>query len=366
MQDRQDDDLVVQPLPQRERRNFFIILLGLFVLTLPLLFLYATGYRFEFGNQDPFISTGGLYVAAERTGASIYIDDELVRETRTFRKAFYAQGLEPGIHKVHVQKPEHHTWVKELPVYPHLVTEAQAFNLPVVPQVRTISPWKNSLGETVVFDAISVVASSTNAIVRATTTTTTGLIADTEFATLVQSFATTSPITTTRAPLFIESGAETDDSATTTKTFNGVQLTEVDGDVYASFIGAREQMPYYYCAKDFSSEDDPVFDVQAEPAGEMPEPLIGPVQYIPDDAVCEPTIKIDRQGQIVSEFDFYPGSSDWVLMVLEEGIYVVEIDDRSWQNAQLLIKGKNLSLRVLNGNVYVYDGDSMYQVFMTT
>jgi hypothetical protein len=356
------DEFEVQPLPQRERRNLFLLLVGLFVITLPFLFLYATGYRFDFGQATPFISTGGLYVAAERTGAEIYIDNELVRETRTFRKAFYAQGLEPGTHRVHVQKPGHHTWVKELPVYPHLVTEAQAFNVPLVPRVRTISPWKNAVGQTVLFDAPTTVASSTNATVVATTTATRGLIPDTEYATLIRLFTAT---TTGNAPgqiqsIFNATGTDAGIATpTSTKIFNGVQLSQNDGDVFATYVGPRGQMPYYYCAKDFEFAESPVVDVR-----DTEKPLIGPVQYIPEDVVCEPTIEIDRKGEEVRGFDFYPNSSDFVLMGLTSGMYVVEVDSRSWQNVQSLFLGEGLDFRIQNGSIYVYDGELIYQILL--
>ena len=362
------DDLGVRPLPLERRKYLFFTLLGLFILSLPFLFLYAAGYRIDFGKAAPFVSTGGLYVAAERTGAEIYIDGELVRETRTFRKAFYAQGLEPGTHRVHVQKDDAHTWVKELPVYPHLVTEAQTFNLPLEAQVRTISPWKNAAGETVIFDTPLQTASSTNAVTVATTTATRTLIPDTEYATLVSLFV---PATSTVAapgrtgvfpnqPTEEDSGAEV---ATTTKNMNGVRLSKIDDDVYATFVGSREQMPYYYCAKDFEfSEERPLLSLRKEEKEE--DTLLGPVQYLPEGAECDPVIRIDRLGEVVTAFEFYPGSSDFVLMALESGIYVVEVDDRSWQNAQPLLLGENLAMRLQNGNVYVYDGTLIYQVLI--
>jgi hypothetical protein len=360
------NDLELQPLPQGKRRNFFLILLGLFILTLPFLFLYATGYRFDLGNKDPFISTGGLYVAADRAGAEIYIDDELVRETRTFRTAFYAQGLEPGTHRVHVQKPGHHTWVKELPVYPHLVTEAEAFNVPQVPTVRTLSPWKNGTGATVVFEESALKALNTNPVIVATSTATSALIPDTEYATLLASFTATSTEGAAEASALF-TATSTADAATTSKVFNGVQLDKRDEDIYATFVGPREQMPYYYCAKDFE------FSEEAAPkallkntnvAEDISNALIGPVQYVPEDAVCEPSISIDRQGEQVDAFDFYPGSSDLVLLALETGIYVIEVDNRSWQNMQPLLEGENLSMRIQNGNIYVFDGTLIYQVLI--
>ncbi len=53
-------------------------------------------------------------------------------------------------------------------------------------------------------------------------------------------------------------------------------------------------------------------------------------------------------------------------MVLEDGIYVVEIDDRSWQNVQPLMLGNNLSMYIENGNIFVYDGVLIYQIIFDT
>ena len=368
-----DGDIQVQPLPRGQRQNFFFLLLGLFMVTLPLLFLYAAGYRFELGGEGAFVSTGGIYVAAERSGAEIYIDNELVRETRTFRTAFYAQGLEPGTHRVHVQKPGHNTWVKELPVYAHIVTEAEAFNLPLVPTARTLSPWKNGEGETVVFTTLTLAASSTNTVVVATSTATRSLIPDTEFATLAQAFASSTEESVNRSlgsqiqTIFTQTGDEesVETIATTTEVFNGVKLGQQGDNVYATFIGSREQMPYYYCAKEFefSMEGTPLADRLKEIDMDS-KMLMGPVEFIPDDIACNPTILIDRQNETVHAFEFYPGSSDLVLMALDSGIFVVEIDNRAWQNAQPLVLGSNLMMLVQNGNVYVYDGTLIYQILV--
>ena len=46
----------------------------------------------------------------------------------------------------------------------------------------------------------------------------------------------------------------------------------------------------------------------------------------------------------------------------ESGIYVVEIDDRAWQNRQPLITGEDLEVRVYNGAIYVFDGYYIYQI----
>ena len=374
----------IQPLPYKRRKGTFRMLLLFFVASLPFLYLYATGYRFEFGDTTTIVSTGGMYVAAERTGASIYIDDELVRETRTFRRAFYAQSLKPTTHKVSVQKENHHTWIKELPVYPHLVTEAQAFNMPLVPQVRVISMWETATGSAVITK--SLFASTTNFTVSTTTTATTTFTSNGEYLTLLKLFATSSATTTPLAltaeqelvrdtQLLSEastSATSTFELATTSKAWKEVKLFESEGDVFASWLGERSKTPYYYCAEPFerysSSTAAGVGDILAELVDIELEAntaeLIHPVQTVTENVACDPTIKLDRKWQHVKNFDFFPGSSDLVILALEQGIYVVEIDNRAWQNVQPLMEGEGLDMRVENGQIYVYDKELIYQIIV--
>lgn len=367
---------IVQPLSRRRRRYTFLIMFAIFIVSLPFLFLYATGYRFDFDEDGNIISTGGMYVAAERTGAEIYIDDELVRETRVFRRAFYAQSLEPGTHRVHVQKEGHHTWVKELPVYPHIVTEAQAFTLPEVPQARVISEYLSPTNIALVSTSSLLTPSTTNAVGAPLPRATSTYTANSEYNTLLEAFATTTPATTTVATTSVTAtttSVEEALSATTTKTSQGVRLFEDGDDIYAEWTGSRESMPYYYCAEPF----EPYSTTSPEHLSELLEDtkergevvqfantaeLLHPVQQVPEDVECDPTIRIDRRMQEVTAFDFLPGSTDFVVVALEDGVYVVEIDDRSWQNVQPMLLGEGLDMRVINGTVYIYDGAVIYEM----
>lgn len=368
------DKITVQPLPLKHRNRTFYLLVTLFLLVLPFLYLYATGYRFDFKKPTQLISTGGLYLAVERTGAEIYIDDELVRETRTFRRAFYAQNIDTGTHRVHVQKEGYHTWVKELPVSKHLVTEAQAFNLPLVPQVRVVAPWQTATG-TQVMHAPLLSASTTNAVLVSTSTATSSLVRNTEYASLFARFmpATTTPATTVSGRTPSTTASTSVSSATSTVIGNGVQLTMVGEDLYATWVGSFETMPYYYCAEDFPrySTSTPTSTIiapeEAEEVDQTPNDdgfFMHPLQTLAPNTPCEPTIKIDRQWQTIHDFDFYPGSSDLVLVALDTGIYAVEIDDRAWQNVQPVLLGEHLSMLLDNGNLFVYDGSLIYQVLL--
>lgn len=365
----------VKPLSYRHRYWFFYLLLGIFASSLPFLYLYATGYRFEWGGGS-LVSTGGLYIAAERTGAEIYIDDELVRETRVFRRAFYAQGLNAGTHLVRVQKSGHHTWVKELPVYAHLVTEAQAFNFPNVPKVRVITRWQTPAGVAVLTASSSVLAtaSSTNQVLFEPRASAADLEENKEFQDLLAVFQQNGSAKTVAqfksTATSKNTASTTTTMATTTKESRGVRLYENDeGRIFATYVGSRDSMPYYYCAEAFPRYSEATSTVRivgnkasvAHSVNSQESPELQ-VQTLSNETACDPTIEIDQGGEEVEYFDFFPGSDDLVILGSKSGIYVAEIDDRSWQNRQSLMLGKNISALVVNGAVYAYDGGVFYQV----
>lgn len=402
----------IRPLPRRKRRIFFFLLLFLFVCSIPFLYLHATGYRFAWKERMNFlISTGGLFVAAEQTGVEIYIDDELVRETRVFRKAYYAQNIDPGTHRIHVQKEGYHTWVKELPVYPHLVSEVQAFNLPVVPTLRPITRYKTVEGVPVVMvsekeDSLIVHSSTTEPFIATSSMAIASLVRNQEFNDLLEMFHLAEATSTARTRSASVQEVKTREitalattsatSATTTRESGNVRLFEdEEGDVYASWVGPRDGMPYYYCAQEFDllpkdEQGNPIYadisssshaadekelalvkkeqvsdpEVGPQQAAALPDELLNPpIQTVPEGEECIPDIRIDRKGQAVDFFDFFPGSTDLVVMDLERGIYAVEIDDRSWQNTQPILEGEDLRARVINGHVVVYDGSVFYEVY---
>ena len=365
----------VQPLSYKHRNVFFYLLMGIFLASLPFLFLYASGYRF-YPEDGSFVSTGGLYIAAERTGAEIYINDELVRETRVFRRAFYAQGLDARTHKVHVQKADHHTWVKQLPVYPHLVTEAQAFNLPLTPSVRIVTPYVTAAGVAVLTSSSSVLSNAelTNQLLIEPRAVISTLAVNPEHVDLIRYFATSTTAVDER-PGYIGNlvpevpEEETTIAATTTKINNGVILTESDGAVFARYEGPSNSMPYYYCAASFepyvvkaaTSTRSNLANV-AEASEVFENDLMLEVQSVEDEAACDPIIELNTDGEEVSYFDFFPGSTDLVILGLTTGVYVIEIDDRGWQNMQPLLLGNDLDVRVINGSINISDGKAIYQI----
>jgi len=156
-------------------------------------------------------------------------------------------------------------------------------------------------------------------------------------------------------------------TATTTRIDEDVVLVARDADVYAQWHGRPAERPYYYCIDHESASSTiarygaHVYDSIEDILASSPSEHI----FVQNDRtrVCRDEIRIDRKRQNVHDFDFFPGSTDHVLMVLADGLYVVEIDDRAWQNTQLLYPGSRLRVAVDGGQIFVYDGERYFEVF---
>jgi len=368
----------VEPLAHWRRKVIFIALLLAFIFSLPAFMFYATGYRYDFLSGSPTITaTGGLYVTAEADDTSIYINEIEVTNARVFRNASYIQGLAPGLHRVHVQSPGLHTWVKNLSVYPHIVTEAESFNLHIVPQVRFITEYQTSSGVAVfVVSATSTqpvlpLSSSSIPYILSTSTATSTWRYSNEYALLADLFdvkasntkqASVEPVasflfsTTTKNEII--------ESATTTIVRNNIALYQDGEEVYAQALGTGRQIPHYFCTSQVeikSSLKDELEEVLEAEKGELLfEQTLNELSN--NTRECRTDIMINRHGKKVLEFAFLPQNANLVLLHLSDGIHVVEIDDRSWQNTQPLYEGNDIEMLIYGGSIFVREDGLIFEV----
>src|SRR3989344_2039740 len=118
----------MKPLSIKKRRFYLIVFALLFLIVIPLLILYATGYRFT--DTLNLIRTGGIFVSVPESGSEAYIDNFLVKQGGIFQRNIFIQNLKPGLHDVKVVKNGFQSWSKQLQVFPQTVTEAHSFLLP--------------------------------------------------------------------------------------------------------------------------------------------------------------------------------------------------------------------------------------------
>ena len=84
--------------------------------------------------------------------------------------------------------------------------------------------------------------------------------------------------------------------------------------------------------------------------------------YFCESSVCKLEIIINSDTDVTS-FDFFPGRDDLLIIRLENGVYVSEIDDRSPQNMQKIVIGSDYDFRVKDGSeIYLKKDTKIYSV----
>lgn len=380
-------------LSVKHRQRFFWLLVLIFMITLPSLIFYTTGYRLSFEDDETsIVTTGGVYITTDNLDVDVYLDEEQIERPRLFRSAYYIQNIEAGKHRIVVQRPDLHTWVKELPVDAYMVAEAAAFNMPRVPHVRPITEYVTATGTPVVFETATTPATTTPGGVfekatstvpffTATVTATSTFRVNDEFL-FVESLFSTSSATTSRSVFeriadgigqfgFATTSPDTDESASTTATSTtesviergDMRLVEHGRELYAAWTGSINSIPHYFCVTDTNASTT-AFRYGEHVAAEVERLMLSTTTpaVLDGNRICRPEVKLDRLRQDVYFYDFFPNTNDLVLLQLEDGLYVTEIDDRAWQNTQLLYPGTDFTVFVENGIIYLQEDGYYFQL----
>lgn len=375
------DEPQIGALSKKRRHYLFLVLLTTFLVALPVMIFYTTGYRLSFENDaTSIVTTGGMYVTADDLEVSVFLDDKRVDRPRLFRSAYYIQDIEAGQHRVVVQRPDLQTWVKELPIDPRIVIEVAAFNMPVIPHIRPISQFVDNSGTALYPDVASGTvmfpkATTTEAFVATTSIFTLGYQPNEEFYFVESLFSTTSTTTRSVFERIIDGvdrfrfSTTTDislDEATTTEDFierGDIRLVEKDKEIYAVWLGDLRSIPHYFCVVRASTSTiaKRYGDHVSVAIDEMLTSTTTPIIF-DDDRLCRPQVKLNHLAQDVYFYDFFPNSSDLVLLQLEDGLYVTEIDDRAWQNTQLLYPGNDFRVVVENDIIYINEDKYYFEL----
>jgi hypothetical protein len=127
----------VQPLSRSKRRFYLYGLAVLFFAAVPLVLLYATGYRYQ--GALGVVRTGGIFIAIPYSDASVSMDGEPVGTTGVLNHDFYIGDLTPGAYRLNVTREGSHAWERVLVVESNLVTTASAFLVPVEPLITRLT-----------------------------------------------------------------------------------------------------------------------------------------------------------------------------------------------------------------------------------
>jgi hypothetical protein len=369
----------IKTLSYKKRQSFFFLLFGIFLVSLPLFIFYTSGYRLSFENEETtIVTTGGIYITTDNLDVEVYMDDVQVEKPRLFRNAYYIQNIENGLHRLVVQGPALHTWVKVLPVDSYIVTEAAAFNMPVLPHIRPIAPRLTTAGQGVF---VSQVGTSTESLFPNATTTGDFVIvnrispqnlrSNSEHEYVADLFATTTATSSSLLNRLEEEitrlGVETaTTTATTSITYvesGNMRLLERGEELYARWVGPGPATPHYFCSP-IQATSTIEFRLGTHVMLQMEEQRLSTTTplHVEGSRVCRTEIRIDRKWQQIKYYEFLPRSSDLVVLQLEDGLYVTEIDDRAWQNTQLVYAGSDFRTIVTDTNIYIEENGTYFEL----
>jgi len=312
-----------------KRRLFSLIGLGLvFIIGVPLLWAYSTGYRFD-AEQFRFVETGGVFIHSNLSGSRIFIDEEYVESNGFILRNFFIQKLKSErVYSIRVEKDNYLPWYKDLYVYPNLVTEGRIMMLPIeipfelIEQVIEVAATATRTGtSTVLVDNPEYVAA---AELFATTTVATEPVRQSG-QTLIETVRPTSTKPVVLLPDYITAlGVEGIAEKEQLQEDGRMVAWLESGNVHVMWAGTRDSTPFFFC------------DIRG----------------------CRDKILVSLDTDI-NEFTFFPGRSDVLVVQTGSHIFAVEIDDRSRQNLQIIYEGGDPSFVLIGNTIYVKDGEAI-------
>ena len=120
--------MVMKPLSKRTRLSMLFGLIALFFIILPVIILYASGWRWQSGVG--LVRTGGISMTVPYEDALISLDGKHIGTSRFLNRQFYVDDLIPGAYGVRVEKENYQPLVHTLVVEPQIVSDARAFLVP--------------------------------------------------------------------------------------------------------------------------------------------------------------------------------------------------------------------------------------------
>ena len=298
----------MEVLPLKIRQRYFIGLVIAFVIFVPILVLYASGYRLT--SDFRIIKTGGIYIEVPLSGASFYVDDKFEGAGSIFQKSFFIQNLRPQTYAVRIERDGYHGWRKEVSVYPQLITNGKALLLPEEVEFTLVTP------------PVLMEEEGTTTQIEASEALT-----KTEYDRLVASFTATST-GIAAAPQGATSTILYHGASTTVRELGNIGIWKDAEGLKAWWLGEVDRLPYFFCTS----------------------------------LECEHEILIAGSESSISHFDFFPDDNQFVIVAWPDGVFVTELDTRPPQNIQPLYPVPGATFRVIEGDVYVLDSDQLFRV----
>ncbi len=309
-----------------------LILALIFILIAPVILLYSIGYRLD--GSLTLQKTGGIFIHSDVANSSVFLDEKYFKDSGIFIRNTLIQDLTPNKkYNVKVYKEGYQSWVKELFVYPSIVSEGRVLLLPNQFEKREIFQYVNK-------DNVATSTPPSKTQLKPT---------NTEYISLTALFASSTKATSTKPVLLAPSASSTPDSQKTDLQifFEGIKILDyqklqnlvidgkevswlTDGNIKLYWIDDLSSIPYYYCGG--------------------------------EERVCIKNISLDWSDDI-KRFEYFPGRDDVWMILTTQGIYAVEVDGRTERNIQTIYVAKNLDFRLTqNDTLIIKEGSKFFEI----
>ncbi len=115
----------MQPLSFRTRITFFFSLVALFLVVVPIVMLYANGWRFS--PELGLYKTGGVFVAIPYSNVTLSINGEEIGTTGLLQRSFYIDNLAASTFVLRATGKGYYPWERMVVVEPQIVTDTRVF-----------------------------------------------------------------------------------------------------------------------------------------------------------------------------------------------------------------------------------------------
>ncbi len=273
-----------------------------FFILAPLVVLYSTGHIFSEGFS--LLKTGGMYLMSAPNNSQIYLNAKLIDTTSFFNRSVLIKDLRPGIYDVIVKKDGHNVWKKKIKVSDNLVSDARVFMLQEKVEIREISKYlSKEVGSTTATSTITKISNQeyTDLLVYFSLKKATSTVKEKNLGTLA------SPIINKKIGLWKEGGK-----------------------VFMSWSGSVDSAPNTFC----------------------------------DERGCNKKVMLFDLGREPRKIDFLPGENDVVILSFEDSVFAVEAEVNPDKSIQLLYKGKMPDFRIIDGIIFIKDGEYLAEVLL--
>jgi len=295
----------IKPMSKKRRFLFFILFLVVFVIVAPLIVLYSSGYSISFSGEEEgwglsIARTGGIFISVPESGATVTLSGLSKKTTNFLLRDIFFDRLPPRTYAVEVEKPGLKKWVKNVKVFPEIVSEAYPFLLPEKIDLKEIG--------------------QLTTISNGHSTTSVEYLEAKEMFDAKDELMKENSISTT--------------STSTTIFLNVKKKIAIDiskQGVEATWTGDKNDSPFYFC------------------------------EQTEEGKVCESKVLV-YESQNVKTVDFYPDRKDIYIIAAGSRILITELDIRPPQNSFYLYEGNKPDFVLKGGTVFIKDGAKYFKV----